>query len=87
MTAAYRVLIAERNDIATVTVICPECGSEVSLVVEKARIPDACPSCTRPYGEKVSAALAGFGRFQREAATAEEHAGKSIFRFSIKQAD
>ena len=87
MAAAYRVLVAERKDIATVTVICPECGSEVSLAVEMARIPNACPSCTRPYGENVNAALAGIGRFHREAATAEEHAGKPIFRFSVKQGE
>jgi hypothetical protein len=87
MTAAYRVLVAERKDIATVAVICPECRSEVSLAVERVRIPDACPSCARPYGESVNAALAGLGRFHREAATAEEHAGKPVFRFSIKQTD
>jgi hypothetical protein len=87
MTAAYRVLVAERKDIATVAVICPECGSEVSLVVEKARIPDACPSCTRPFEECVKVALAALARFHREAATAEEHTRKPIFRFSIKQTD
>jgi hypothetical protein len=33
------------------------------------------------------AALAAFGRFQREAKTAEEHSGKPVFRFEVKQVE
>lgn len=85
MTAAYRVVAAERKDLATVTVICPECGSEVSLLIEKARVPEACPSCYKQYGPNVVNALTAFGRFQREAITAEEIAAKPLFRFSIRE--
>lgn len=87
MTAAYRVIIAERKDVASVTLICPEYASEVSLAAEKARTPDAYPSFTRQYGEGVKTALSGLARFHRQAATEEEHAGKPLFHFSIKQTD
>ena len=87
MTAAYRVVVAERKDIVFVTVVCEECGSEVSINAETANVPDACPSCNKPYGDNVKTALAGLGRFHRYASTAENHAQKPIFRFSIKQAE
>lgn len=87
MTAAYRVVVAERKDIAVVTIVCPECGSEVSLAMETARIPESCPSCEMVYRLPVRDALAALGRFHRSAATAEEHAEKPIFRFQIKQTD
>jgi hypothetical protein len=85
MTAAYRVVVAERKDIAVVTIVCPECGSEVSLAIESARVPEFCPSCEMVYRLPVKDALAALGRFHRSAATAEEHAEKLIFRFQIKQ--
>ena len=84
---AYRVVTAERKDIIIVTIICDECGSEVSINIETAKIPDACPSCSKAYGEKTASALAALGRFHRDAATAESHSGKPIFRFNIKQAE
>lgn len=87
MTAAYRVLVAERKDIGTVTVVCAECSAEVSFDARTARVPLACASCGREYGENTREALTAFGRFHRFAATVEEHAGKPIFQFSIKQAD
>lgn len=83
----YRVVTAERKDIIMVTIICDECGSEVSVNIETAKIPDACPSCSKAYGEKTASALAALGRFHREAATAESYCGKPIFRFNIKQAE
>jgi hypothetical protein len=86
MTAAYRVVTAERKDIEVVTVIC-NCGAEVSINAIKAQVPFACPSCNEDYGQNIREALTAFGRFQRTASAAEEHAGKPIFRFNIRQAD
>lgn len=83
----HRAVVAERKDIAVVTVECPECGSEVSLSIETARVPESCPSCQATYRLPTKEALAALGRFHRAAATAEENEGKPIFRFSIKQAD
>jgi hypothetical protein len=85
MTAAYRVVAAERKDIETVTVVCPNCDSEVSLRIEKALAPEACPSCRRQYGEHVLSALAGLARFQQRAAEAEQGTGKTLFKFSIRE--
>ena len=87
MTAAYRVVVAERKEIAIVTVICEECSVEVSVDVGTAGIPHSCPSCGKGYNENATTALTALGRFHRSAATAEEQAGKPIFRFTIKQAD
>lgn len=87
MTAAFRVVTAERKDIVVVTVICEECGVEISFNAETAKVPFGCPSCGKEYGENVRTALGSLGRFHRSASTAEEHAGKPMFRFSIRQAD
>jgi len=87
MTAAYRVVVAERKEIAVVTVICDECSAEVSVDPGIAKIPYACPSCGKGYSESTTTALTALGRFHRSATTAEEQAGKPIFRFHIKQAD
>jgi hypothetical protein len=86
MTAAYRLVAAERKDIAIVTVIC-ECGSAVSLNIATANVPYHCSSCGKGYGENVTNALECLGRFHRLAGTAEEHAKRPIFRFDIKQTD
>lgn len=85
MTAAYRVVVAEREDIATVTVVCEKCGSEVSLIAETAVVPVACPSCGREYGKTITEALVAFARFHRFAKGAEELSAKPLFRFNIKQ--
>lgn len=85
MTAAYRVLAAERKDIETVTVICADCNSEVSLLIDKAQVPYQCPSCSKPYGENVINALTALGRFQRLAIAAEQIDQKPLFRFSIRE--
>ena len=85
MTAAYRVVVAERKDIAVVTVVCPKCGSEVSLPIETALAPESCPSCNRPYGDNVLGALAGLARFQQRSNEAEQDAKKPIFKFSIRE--
>jgi predicted RNA-binding Zn-ribbon protein involved in translation (DUF1610 family) len=87
MTAAYRVVVAERKDIAVVTIACEQCGSEVSIKSGIVIAPEACPSCGKVYGENTKNALAAFGRFQSFATAAEEHAGKPIFRFQMKQSD
>lgn len=86
MTAAYRVVVAERKDMEAVTVICPECNSEVSVLIGKSLAPEGCPSCRRPYGENVLAALAGLARFQQRGNAAETAAGKPVFKFSIREA-
>ena len=87
MAAAYRVVVAERKDIEVVTVACAECGAELSLTIATARVPEYCPSCQIIYPIPIGEALAALGRFQRCAATAEQHAGKPIFRFSIRQTE
>ena len=87
MTAAYRVVVADRKDIGTVTLVCSECGSEVSLSIETARVPEYCPSCQMQYNLPMREAMAALGRFHRSATAAEEIAAKPVFRFSIKQAD
>ena len=87
MTAAYRVVVAERKDIAAVTVICAECGSEMSMDARTAKVPYSCSCCGREYGENTRQALTALGRFHRFAATEEEHAEKPVFRFTIKQED
>lgn len=87
MTAVYRVVVADRKDMAVATVVCAECGSEVSIAMETARAPEYCPSCQKPYEHPIIDALVALGRFHRAAATAEQHTGKPVFRFSIKQAD
>lgn len=88
MTAAYRVVVAERRDIAIVTLVCGECKSEVSVKAETATVPIACPSCGIEYGEAAKEALEALGKFHRMATKAETHsAGKPIFRFQIKQSE
>jgi hypothetical protein len=87
MAAAYRVVVANRADISTVTILCDECETAVSLKVETANIPPSCTSCGRQWDENVQKALSAFGRFHREAKTAETALGKPIFRFDIKQAE
>ena len=87
MAAAYRVVVAERQDLIIVTVVCEECASEVSINSETANVPIACSSCGREFGENAKTALIAYSRFQRTARTAETQAGKAIFRFSIKQTD
>ena len=86
MTAAYRVVVAERKEIAGVTVNC-ECGARLMFPVETALIPSACASCNKPYSQSVTAALIALGRFHREAAAAEASAEHPIFHFEIKQED
>jgi hypothetical protein len=87
MTAAYRVVVADRKDVEAVTIVCPECGAELSLMAMTARLPEYCPSCQMRYKVPMVDALAALGRFHRAAATAEEIEGKPIFKFSIKQSD
>lgn len=85
MTAAYRVVDVERKDLETVTVICPECSSQVSVLIATCLAPEVCPSCRRPYGENVLTALAGLARFQRLGKAEEHITGKPIFKFSIQE--
>lgn len=84
MTAAFRVVIADRKDIEVVTLVCPECGAEVCLKIATARVPEYCPSCQMRYRAPIGDALAALGRFHRTAATAEEMEKKPIFKFSIQ---
>lgn len=84
MTAAYRVVVADRKDIAIVSVVCDECNSAISLGVATASIPASCASCGKQYDQNTTTALAALARFHREAKTAEEKAGKPIFRFEMR---
>jgi hypothetical protein len=83
----YSAVVAEREDIATVTIVCQndKCRSEVSVIAETAMAPVACPSCGREYGKGVAEALAAFSRFHKFAKGAEDYSDKPIFRFTIKQ--
>lgn len=82
---AYHAVVAERKDIAVVTILCGDCKSEVSIDAASARVPVRCPSCGSDYSPNARLALKAFGEFQRFATTAEDHAKKPVFRFSIKQ--
>jgi ribosomal protein S27E len=82
---AYHAVVAERKDIAMVTILCDECEAEVSIAAAAGRVPVRCPSCGKDYTPNTLLALKAFGEFQRFATTAEEHAKKPVFRFSIKQ--
>ncbi len=85
MAPAYHVTIAERKDIAIVTVLCNECDTGVSLQIETARVPENCPSCGKSFSNKMQVALTALGRFHREAASEEASMGKPLFRFEIKE--
>ncbi len=87
MAAAYRAVVAERKDIAVVTVVCGNCSSEVSINAETAPIPVACPSCGREYEGDITAALVSLGRFHKMAKVAEGKDSKTSFRFNIRQSD
>ena len=87
MAAAYRAVVAERKDIVVITIGCERCGSEVSVNAEIAIVPVACPSCGREYDGNATSALVSLSRFHKAAKTAEEQAGKPLFRFHIKQND
>ncbi|MEI9977558.1 MAG: hypothetical protein WDN23_00925 [Edaphobacter sp.] len=81
------MVIAERKDVAIMTIICDKCEVEVSVKAETSVIPDACPSCLREYGKNMIEALLAFKRFHSYANTVEEQAGKSVFRLTIKQTE
>jgi hypothetical protein len=87
MMVAYRAVVAHREDLTNVTLICDGCGTGITLNIETARIPQNCGSCGMAVSENISNALAGLGRFHRHSKTAEEHANKQLFRFDIKQID
>jgi hypothetical protein len=85
MTAAYRVVVAERKEVAEITIVCPECGAALSIEVETAGVPESCPSCQMRYTKTMVDGLVALGRFHRNATIAEEQIGKPIFRFAIKE--
>jgi hypothetical protein len=85
MTAACRIVAANRQDISIVTVTCEKCSSAIALEIETARVPEQCASCGNQYGESLKAALAALARFHREARAAEGRANKPLFRFEIKE--
>ncbi len=84
---AYRAIVAERKDIATVTVLCEKCSSELSIDAESANIPESCPCCGREYDGEARTALTAIIRFHKSAKSAEERTGKRLFQFTIKQAE
>lgn len=81
---AYRVTTAERSDLSSVTYLCDECGTGITIQPETARIPDQCPSCSKPLADQAKNALAAIGRFHREAKALEGQTNKPAFRFEIK---
>ncbi len=86
MTAAYRVTVAERQDLLPVTIVCPECAAELTVKIDTAQHPERCASCNRSFDEKTIAALSALGRFHREAKAAEAiNDNKQIFRFEIRE--
>ena len=92
---AYRVIVAERKDLPSITVICPTCGTRTSFdrleeenlppSGDRRRIPKHCASCESPFGDYVMDALRGLAAFYRASRAAEGKAGKPIFQFEIRQ--
>lgn len=72
MSAAFRMTIPEPEGVALEGIICADCGFEFSVALDKTAIPDACPSCSRRYGEKFCAVLASWGISLRASASAEQ---------------
>ena len=78
MTAAYRVTVAERQDLLCPTVICPECSAELTVKIDTAKIPEHCACCSRPLEQNTIAALSALARFHREAQVTEQQTGKPM---------
>jgi len=85
MTAAYRVTVAERQDLLFVTIICTQCSTELTLKIDTAQPPQNCASCGAALEENAKNALVALNRFHREAKAAETLSSKHIFRFEIKE--
>jgi len=85
MAPAYHVTIAERKDIAAVTVLCDECETRVCFQSATAKVPESCPSCGKPFSDKTKSALCALARFHRDAMSEEANSGKSLFRFEIRE--
>jgi len=84
---AYRVVVAERKDIAVMSIVCDECSSRISINAETASVPVNCASCGKQYSENIRTAIGGFSRFHRSAKAEEQQAGKAVFLFEIKQVE
>ncbi len=82
---AYKVIVARREELVEVTILCDECPTRVVARVENGRVPVACPGCGKEYSDAVKNALSALGRFHREAKAAESIAGKALFQFTMKQ--
>jgi hypothetical protein len=91
---AYHVVVAERKDLAVVTIVCPnpKCGAATSIDVSRqqelmdksaGKIPESCPSCDESFGHEAVAALRSLAAFHRGAIAAEGNKGPT-FRFEIK---
>lgn len=92
----YRVVVAERKELATVTIVCPnpKCGAQTSLDIETERppstsnpgkIPHYCACCELPYDDLILEALGGLATFHRAARKAETKCNATIFTFGIRQ--
>jgi len=89
MMSAYRAVVAHREDLTNITLICDGCGTACILNIETARIPESCNSCGMELSDNIKTALAGLARFHRMGRTAEEKAENQahLFRFDIKQVE
>ena len=85
MTAAYRVTVAERQDLIATTIICPDCDTELTLRIDTASPPNSCASCGHHFDASTTNAILALVRFHKEAQAAETISKKKIFRFETKE--
>jgi hypothetical protein len=91
---AHQVIVAERKDLSSITVVClsEKCGARTSFDIARprdpmekgaGRVPESCPSCDEPFGHNAVSALRALASFHRSAAEAE--ASKQVaFQFEIR---
>lgn len=82
---AYKLIVAERADLANVTICCAGCSTETSVAIEKAAIPENCPSCGDSVPAGIRTALGHLQRFHQAAGGAE--AKKTALSFAIRTPD
>jgi hypothetical protein len=91
---AHHAVIADRSDLAAVTLICPVCGAKIVInnldhefvagTGNTRKLPEGCPCCSEHFDDSVREAIGGLMTFQRRALKLEQKAGKSMFQFEIR---
>jgi len=65
---AYKVTIAELQDLAEITLTWGNIGCKAKIIVSvTAPIPESCSACSKQFDQALKNALAAFVRFYREA--------------------